>query len=879
MPLPVAPLLVLLTNAGCWPDRPESISLLDLTQRLGPGEVLAGVIHDEGALFGGVSAEGEAGDIKIYNDRVRFVIQGAREGSYYVPNGGGVLDADIVRGFGQPGQDIIDEAAVMVGFGRLMNAETVEVIHDGTDGQPAVVRSIGPGNALELLGGAVETAGIPVYRDVEIQTDYTLAPDTYLLQMDTTVRWMDQSTLVQLADMVFVAYDVAGPYLPGLGPDGALPSEFGWTGAMGHRNEVAVAIMQREGDFVTDAILETIGSMSPLLIAANTPVTLADGDVISTSRYLGVAPDFGTLTDAWHAANGDAVETVAGSVTASGYAVPGARVHVIDAEERTLTMALSGPDGLWSADIPAGSGASAVATGRGPAIDWDLPIGAGWFSAYAAPPVRLGVMAAMRSGAEPIDRAIGYGISGTEPAGANTALTLTRPGTLNVSLSDGGPAVVRVDFADGETETEYSRLAMGRPSGAAAWLYIKDGEGSVDIEPGEYTVVVHRGARYDPFIRSVNITGGETAHLDAVLDPVTVLPGIWAADPHSHGAPSGDGGLPMEGRLITHAAHGIDVHFGTDHDHIADYRVLLEPLKLDGVLASIVAAEVSPVLRGHINAYPLEEAPDELNHGAVQWWRTWQDWVDTAGLFQWIRSMPSDGSIIVQANHPAGPGGLLGAAGHNPEEGTIDNPDKWSPDFDAMEILNDGQHDTYVVHYLDLVNRGLDPVPVGVSDSHNHRGGVGQNMTWVPIDVADMGELTPDHIREAWESGGTVPSTGPIIEARAAGEWAPGQTFTGKTPIDLVVWAPDWMAVDALHIYENGVVIDTLSVEDSAPIRLDERVVLNPIEDAVYVFEVTGDSDMSPVYPGAYPWAMTAAIKIDTEGDGWTPPLPSLRFQ
>ena len=68
---------------------------LDLATRLGPGQVRAGEVTQSRALFGGSSAEGQVGDFKIYNDRVRFIIQGVRSGGYYVEYGGGILDADL----------------------------------------------------------------------------------------------------------------------------------------------------------------------------------------------------------------------------------------------------------------------------------------------------------------------------------------------------------------------------------------------------------------------------------------------------------------------------------------------------------------------------------------------------------------------------------------------------------------------------------------------------------------------------------------------------------------------------------------------------------------------------------------------------------------
>ena len=51
---------------------------------------------------------------------------------------------------------------------------------------------------------------------------------------------------------------------------------------------------------------------------------------------------------------------------------------------------------------------------------------------------------------------------------------------------------------------------------------------------------------------------------------------------------------------------------------------------------------------------------------------------------------------------------------------------------------------------------------------------------------------------------------------------------------------------------------------------------LDPSVDSVYVLTVTGADDMAPVYPGERPWALVQALFIDVDGDGWTPPLPSL---
>jgi hypothetical protein len=845
-----------------------------LTERLESGEVRAGVVTDESALFGGVSAEGKIGDIKIYNDRARFVIQSAGESNYYVGYGGSVVDADIIRPFGQPGQDLIDDSSTMIGLGRMFDADTVEVIHNGADGEAAVVRATGGVSPLTLLTGTLESNALILDRNVEITTDYILEPDSWLLRMETHVLWLDNTTPIQLADIAFVAVDIADIYQPSVGYDDESAQEvYGWTSVVGQRNEVALALLQGEeqGEYVSTVLLDTIRSLGPLLLGPRAQVDLADGDEMTWSRYMGVAPDVASMTDEWLLRRGDTVATMGGSVTHDGEAIAGARVHLLDEAEKVLTMAITDEHGAYRARVPEGTAARVVAESRGSGIYYDRKEGAGWYSPYGANIPRGRVLSSIESGATPVAFSPGYGVSEPQDAAENVALTLTAPGMLTVQLTDGEPAVVRVSFEAGDPVSVDRAVAPQRPSGEHAWLYVRDGEGTVPLEPGQYRVVVHRGTTHEAHEEVIEVTSGEEISITAELEQSVDTTGLWSLDPHSHAAPSGDGAISMSGRLIVTAAHGVDVHFGTDHDHVADYRVLLEPLKLHQTLASIVADEVSPSLRGHHNAYPLEVAPEEVNGGAVMWWETWSDFVSTTGMYAEIRAMVSDGDVLIQANHPTSSSGLFDNASWNLADGEVTNANKWDDSFDAFEVLNDGGYATVVPYYLDMLNRGMSPTPVGVSDSHTHRGGVGENRTWAPIDIEDIRELTNDHIRTAIREGGTVASHGPLVVATIDGQWAPGSTHTGSVTLDVDIRTPSWMVVDTLHVYENGEEIMTLDV-DEAPLSLS----LSPEDDAVYVLIADGSQDMSPVYPGQIPWALTQGFFIDVDGDGWDSPLPSL---
>ena len=206
-------MLFLLTVLACQKD-PESPAP-DLTERLGSGGSRAGIVVDPAALFSGISAEGRIGDIKIYNDRVQFILQGDRNGDYYVEQAGGVVDADIVRQEGALGRDLVDEMAGMYGLGRMGELRQVTIVSDGSDG-PAHVRVEGEEGALGLLEGILGQGGVPDL-GLEICTDYILEPGSNLMQVRTTLRAADGEVTLAPGDLLMGSLDAAAQWTPGAG--------------------------------------------------------------------------------------------------------------------------------------------------------------------------------------------------------------------------------------------------------------------------------------------------------------------------------------------------------------------------------------------------------------------------------------------------------------------------------------------------------------------------------------------------------------------------------------------------------------------------------------------------------------------------------------
>lgn len=859
---------MLLYLLACQPDAPspDEAAPIDVSARLNPGEVRAGTAADAAALFGGVSAEGKAGDVKLYNDRVQFVIQAVGDSGYYDEHGGALVDADLVRDEGVPGRDVLDELMTMPGFGRVVDVETVEVLSDGTDGV-ARVRTSGTATPMSLIVGAFESDGAIEDLDLRVVTEYALEPDSWSLTATTTVT-NDESDAVEIAigDAAFYAQDVAEPWKPGEGRDPNGIAAVPWTAVVGNRNEVALALLQQDEPLEIGAAGAVLAELGSLMTGSAPSVEIAPGESATWTRRLGVGPDPATLSGEAVVRAGMGGQKLAGVVSAGGAPVAGARVHVLDEAGDPITLAFADAEGRWSATVPTGK-VSLVASGRGHARVFDLPAGHGWAAPYAPEDDGL-LLRSLADGAPGAPFAEGYGLGAPS---RSWDLELVPPGVVRVRIADAGPGVARVAFAAGDAVVPDERLVPGRPEGHAAIGFVRDGELDLPLEPGSYVVTVSRGIRDHATTATVTVASGETVELDADLSPAYTLDGVVTGDPHTHASPSGDGGISMEERLLTMAAFGVDVHFGTDHDHVADYRPLLAPLGLEDRLRSVVADEVSPVLRGHFNTWPAALDAAKPNHGAPRWWLGYQD---TAEIFGWMRALVGEDGVV-QANHPVGDSGMFTHAGYEPGVGEVDAT-HWSDDFQAMELMNSGSYADYLPYYQDLVARGVHVAPVGTSDAHGATsGGLGASLTFF-LTGTDFAGTTDADLVDAVRRRATVVSRGPFIDARIDGVPAPGAEVAGPVGLDVTVYAPDWMPIDTVTLLEDGVAVATEACTGTAPTPCVASWLLSPSADAAYTVVAEGATGMGAVQPGTLPWAMTAATFVDADGDGWEAPLPPL---
>ncbi len=860
-----APLLILL--AACGDDPVESPSPgVDPTVEAQPGEARAGVVEADGgeaALFGGVTAEGRAGDIKLYNDRVQFIIQGAREGHGLIHTGGGVIDADLVRADGALGRDTTEDLFLGFGMSRLFHASEVEIIADGSEGGAAVVCARGADVPWEYFQGMFEFPD-PLVPDLglEIVLTYTLPPDSYTLEIEAQLTNAgDDDAVFTPQDGALMSGEALLPWVPGGGFAGVDSGELPALSFVGRRGEAAVSLWPAEGGYALSPLSELATELGIFL--ADLPLQeLAPGDSTTLRRRVTVAPDVSAGEAARRVAAGETLGQVSGAVSDPDGPVAGARVHFVDASGEVGAFAVTDASGAYSLELPAGDW-TAYALAHGEQEVVDRPEGAGRYGAFAAAGVNATQLDALSGASAPPAVPFATGRLPSAPGqvsvqdGGEATLDLSLPAAsaVSVSIRDGDgaplPAVVELRYTEGPPDTEVPEElheALDIPGGSrVAWAWTASGEVQIPAPPGDYEVWAGHSWRYGQQTAAVSVAEGEDAAASLTLEEVVPRDGWVSVDPHLHAAPSFDGAMPMEDRLIACAATGVELPILTDHDAQADYRDLAEALGLGDRLRAVPGVEVSSLLRGHLNLYPVDPAPLEaINGGAARWWDIPED---TEQYLAWARASGPEGALL-QVNHPRSPG-MFALAQYDPAAGAASNPDSWSWSFDTFELWNGGvaELEEVRVDWFSFLDMGLRYVPTGASDSHYRYIPCGMGRTDVYLD-ADPADVTDSELAAAMAAGRVIVASGTTLRATlsAGGDTAlPGDTLSASSAtLSIQVYAPDWIDPGVLRVYQDGAVLEEIALPGE------------------------GKTSQGSAWRDAAPYAATNAFLLDADGGGWT---------
>jgi len=848
-------LLVLSVLLGCAcpnnkrpPPPPPTRCEVDLDEtglfeKVGTGSK-ASEITDASQLIGGEMAHGQVGDFLIENGQVRFVIQAPRRVLGPSPYGGVIIDADLKRPAGEPGHDQLGKLSVFYQFGRTIEADTVEVVNDGSMGGYAVIAVDGPdavndylnlpGVISSMLGGAALAVDPNTALPLRATTYYVLSPSESRIRMLTAFcNDGTESVVVSMGDL-FEQGGSTELFNPtgctnGVGlMSSCLVDPFPWYAFQGD----GVAYALRSYKFTDPKTPEpqsamigfsgVVGSLAGgkdqqgLLTWLSTDSTsrpgsfgILSGQKRSYVRDLILGRDVADITSQLLAFDNQGKARLSVVVT-NPDATPAAnaRVAVIRSSDgKQQTLMITGADGKAKADLPIGNYTLKVgAMGHAiePGADAQLPVQG------LTKDLRLGQARHLR-------------VNVKDPSGA------ALPAKITVRCPGGAcqtPSTAYRPFFDVDP----------LPSDIQA-IGFADGTGAADVlvPPGAYEVLVSRGPEYNGWPDTFPMAGQmvDLSTMDQTIDPVLArvvdTDGWLSADLHVHAVNSADTSVPNRLRVLTFAAEGVDVLAATDHDVVTDLAPYVAELGLTGKMFTMIGCEVSPFDYGHQNVYPVARA-DTPNGGAFDWAGPDGPTLRLDELYAGLRTQHP--GAVVQLNHARGGLGALtqlkvdtrtGATHADPATfrmapnpaATANDTKLMSEDFDAMEVHNSSTPSVALMNdWFTYLSRGKLKAATAVSDSHTvHRETVGYGRTWVKL-----GAYTPQGFAEALKARRAVGGNGPFIRFTARRLDAMnmpvgsavdvGDTLSlaagEKVELTVDVQAPEWMTFDIIEVFTHG---------------------------------------------------------------------------
>ncbi len=596
----------------------------------------ARVITDPADLITGPLGHSRVGDYLLESCKARFVVQDANQRDLYSVGqyGGNLIDAELV---GSPGLDNFLEIAPMVNVETVVNPTEAVIVNDGSDGNPAVVRTCGPDDLLDFVNPSsqVTDAGLPfpaVLNDNDQTvwgcTDFTLGTHDTHVEMATTLTNTGAADIqVMYGDWLNPAGDLDVMLTPNAGLGAAVWNFVGTMGFHGEGESAGVDYAYTAtpttgtGSYVVisgvTVVLHNKHVLQALLGAAQGD-TLTPGNSLTMTRYVGVGDGTtSSAVDLETAVKGIATASIDGCVTVDGVAAPGSKVTVGAFTGANITNLAThfttGADGCYAGKVPLPGGAVTlgVVAGRH---------GTPYQGGAASPPITSLLFS---------------------PGGSQTVdFDLPPTGSLSVAVTDagGGPLPSRITVVGFDPSPEItfagpslpgfggSTLALlndpgdSLPFGIVDFVYTgADGVAAFDLEPGSYQVFVSRGPEYSTSNQPVTITANQQTAVSAQIARVVDTAGFVSSDFHVHGIASADSRVTHDNRVRGYAGEGVDNITMTDHHSHTDLSARIASLGLGSWVSSTIGEEITTFDYGHFNGYPFTVDPNVPSGGSTDW--------------------------------------------------------------------------------------------------------------------------------------------------------------------------------------------------------------------------------------------------------------------
>ncbi len=887
--------LASLSTCVCDSPAPELPGHLDLDTLLGPGEVRCGPVIRQSELIGGPQAFGQVNrGFRCHNNRIRFFVQDASRPAGNSVEGGNLVDIDRVRDDEfVDGQDTFREHVSGLGA-QESQVTSIDIVNDGTNGEPGIIRITGTPTALSL---APQASFLSQNLQGTLITEYRLAADSDIIEINTTFK-NDGDTLFGGLGADFLAVGASTPIVtPQSGFSDVEPfskADF-IAGVRGPGVNIA---------FVCDNKQLTVPVVSGGVTVPFCEDDLTIGAEGDYSRFIVVGD--GSLDSvarvAW-ARIGKATGEVTGTVE---NAVAGTVVSVVtgaldDEDTHLVTEANVQADGTYNLRVPGGS---YVLVAHVPNIQGQ---------------------AVGRSAEVPVE------VTDDESVSADLSLGLAGKITATTSFGDDTTHAAKLTLVALDDTQRWSAVLgdFNRGSGTVRYDVSADGVFDVDVPAGRYRAFVTRGFEWSRFETEVDVAAGATVAIAASIAHVVDTDGLLGGEFHQHTLGSIDAEVPVPLKVMENAAEGVEIAVATEHDNIVDFRPFVTSFGLDNQMVAFPGNEVSYQSIGHFNAYPwgIDDADPKRDIGSAMWWEK-----TVPEMYDDIRTAGGD-DIVIQLNHPrSGLTGVLASMVFDPTTGARffrDPPNlqtlpptvysDWSPAFDAIEVnTNLGDVNLYtpaarqtlqdlaeddatdvpvLADWFGLMNAGLPIAAMGNSDTHNMNGPVGFPRTFLAIDknVADVVEAD---VTAAIRAQRTAIGEGCLITLLTDDTLRVGHTDLVDADAALTVrlQAPPHASVGRLEIYVGGFARGLVAADGAASIDVDddagvlslplagvaadavERLRhpitgLNITEDSIVVAVSRGGSGLAPTGGGEV-ICVSPPVYVDGDGDGvFTPPF------
>lgn len=890
----------------CVPQLPGNVVAVDLSPYVSdfaPGRTFAKEVTNDADLVSGPAQTGSLGDFVIGNEVARFVVRGPKRVMGPCPWGGAVLDGDIVRDDGEPGQDNMGATCVFVNIGRTQLVERVQVLADGSDGCPAILAMTGRDTVNDFLNAPnlLKTYGINIEIAFDPDKDLSLAMTTYYIvrpneptmRVVTAMRNDGDETQPILAGDVIDSGGVVEFFNPvsslkGFGYSSIAPETMDFMGFVGQNAShgyAPPALADQDGKMgpgaaylavsgVVGCVIGTVDAFTSLLADLSEPVAgvvlLAPGETTAIDRLIAVGTgSLSSVTDAIFAARGLETGRVTGFVhDPDKIGVGDVRVSFIDEEQRAQTQAKTEADGTFSANLPLGT--------------YTLKI---WSESHA---MLSDVTVTVESGAE-VSVEVPVGGTGMVEVFCEDTAAAPLPCKVTVMCDGTCPWFASPLVRDVGTDNDYKNLY--RFTGM-------DGKAEFKLAPGPYRVIATRGPEYSVWPLDVHETNGtpvdlkpgEKTTLTATLARVVDTNDWLSGDFHVHGINSPDAPVSLEDRVRTFLGEGVDVLVSTDHDFITDYAPTVNKLGAASLLATMIGEELTTFDYGHFNGFPLEVDPTSQNGGAVDWGNGEDKGKHPDAIFDALHAFAGD--QVVQINHAES--GYFGATKLNPVTGvTLTDPaffrlepvtpdpvtgntHLWSEKFTAMEIYN-GHSESKLRrlfnYWVTFLNRGFRVTATAVSDTHKVvKSEAGGPRTFVHMpNQATVRPFAQAAFVQAVNDGRAFGSNGPILSLKLLKTdditATIGETLrvpeSGPVTLRLTVQTPSWYKVDRMRVFSNvtdATFDDGWKINDAWP---------TPVAEKTFQMEA---ADLQPGIEGgeSYPrYVKTVEVTLDVTVDSY----------